>query len=156
MDPHPAIGLVSFMVGTWRGEGSGEYPTIDPFRYTEEISFRPGPGKPFLVYSQRTARAETGEPLHSEAGYLRVLEDGGLEFVIAQPTGIVELHTGTLDGSRLRFEGSAHPTPGARDVSATVREITVDGDRLEYRLAMAAVGQPLTHHLHAVLRRVDG
>ena len=155
MDIHPHLEPVLFLVGTWRGEGRGEYATIAPFSYTEEISLIPGPDKPFLAYTQRTRRSGSGEPLHAEAGYLRVVDGGGVELVIAQPTGIVEVHIGSFpDSHALRFEGTAYTTPSARMVSATVRELWVDGDRLEYRLAMAAVGEPLTHHLHATLRRV--
>ena len=31
---HPALTAVTGLIGTWRGEGQGEYPTIEPFSYT--------------------------------------------------------------------------------------------------------------------------
>ncbi|HSJ50800.1 MAG TPA: FABP family protein [Actinomycetota bacterium] len=150
---HPDIAPLEFLFGTWTGTGKGEYPTISDFSYGEEIRFAPGPGKPFVTYAQRTWRAGTADPLHAETGYLRGLGSDRLELVIAQPTGVVEVHSGVLDGRSLVFEGLAYTTPSARQVSATRRQIVVDGDRLEYRLAMEAVGQPLLHHLAAVLTR---
>jgi hypothetical protein len=42
----------------------------------------------------------------------------------------------------------------AKEVSATERRYRVAGDRLDYDLAMAAVGVPMTHHLHGSLDRV--
>jgi hypothetical protein len=154
MSVHDDIRPLAFLFGTWVGEGAGTYPTIEPFRYREEISFTPGPGKPFVAYSQRTWRADGSEPLHSEAGYLRGFGTAQLELVIAQPTGIVEVHSGTLEGTSIVLEGKAMTTPAARSVTATCRSIRVSGDRLTYRLAMAAVDQPLQHHLEASLRRV--
>src|SRR5216683_2490724 len=90
-DVHPALAPVTFLLGTWRGEGEGQYPSIKPFRYREEIRFTHN-GKPFLIYAQRTEAIDTGQPMHAEAGYLRLVGEGRLEFVIAQPI--------VLDGRR--------------------------------------------------------
>lgn len=157
MEIHPDCRSLAFLIGSWKGSGSGEYPTIEPFRYHEEVSFG-HVGKPFLTYTQRTKHAETGQPLHAESGYLRALGGGSIEFVVVQPSGIVELHTGTVDEGKisLRLE-SVHTTPAAKQVSDVHRAVAVVGHDqdavLTYDVAMAAVGQPLQHHLSAELRR---
>lgn len=152
---HPDLDSLAFLVGTWTGTGSGRYPTIEPFEYVEEAVFTPGPGKPFILYRQRTRRAGDGEPLHSESGYIRPGGTEGAELVIAQPTGIVEVHTGDLCGSRVRFRSrDVRLSPTAVEVSRVERCISVDGDTMLYRLWMAAVGQPFQVHLEAELTRI--
>src|SRR2546426_10747538 len=94
---NPALTPVSFLLGTWRGEGEGQYPSIKPFRYREEIRFSHN-GKPFLIYTQRTESIDTGQPMHAEAGYMRLVGEGRVEFVIAQPDGSAEVSRGRGDG----------------------------------------------------------
>lgn len=148
--------LLSALIGTWRGEGSGEYPTIESFSYSEELVIS-DVGKPFLRYEQRTWSPQ-GAPMHTELGFLRAPNPDQIEFVIAQPTGQTELLEGALieitSGFRVELSGRIMNTSTAKHVDATRREIQVAGDLLVYDFAMAAVGVPMTHHLHAELQRV--
>jgi hypothetical protein len=153
MEIHADLGSIKFLIGSWRGSGHGQYPTIEPFGYSEEVSYLPGPGKPFLLYSQRT-RAVDGSPLHSEAGYVRVTA-GGPELVIAQPTGLTEVHSGIQEGTTLEFRSVAMgATPTAKAVSEVTRRLVVSNDQLYYTLDMAYADVPLTLHLDATLQRV--
>ena len=79
MTLHPGLSAVAGLIGTWRGEGAGEYPTIDSFTYTEEVTFT-DVGKPFLHYVQRTW-SPAGAPMHTETGYLRLVDGSAVEFV---------------------------------------------------------------------------
>ncbi|MEM7276262.1 MAG: FABP family protein [Actinomycetota bacterium] len=159
---HEAVEPLRFLLGTWRGAGVGSYPTIDDFRYVEEITFG-HVGKPFLAYGQKTRHAETDLPLHAESGYWRPVGGGlapGVEVVLAHPTGLLESLAGSFqpgDGGGtldLRCQ-TVVGTATAVEVVETTRRFVVHGDTLTYDVAMAAAGQPLTHHLSAELHRVE-
>jgi hypothetical protein len=156
-DLHPDLQALAPLLGTWQGRGSGTYPTIEPFEYLEEVAFS-HVGKPFLVYGQKTRSAADGKPLHAETGYLRVPRPGHVELVLAHPSGITEIEVGTYtaDGTTIELDMTAANiglTPTAKAVTALGRSFRVDGDELSYSLQMGAVGQPLQHHLGAVLHR---
>jgi len=79
--------------------------------------------------------------------------------VVAQPTGVVEVHNGfyaanqdscvmNLDSTQVVTTSTAKPVEQVR------RVLRIEDDRLTYDLSMAAVGQPMHHHLEASLERV--
>jgi len=154
---HPDVAVLAPLLGTWEGEGTGEYPTIDDFSYVESITFA-HVGKPFIAYTQRTRHPETGAPMHAETGYLRVPRPGSIEIVMAQPTGIAEIYEGAVVGGDAPLvidvrSTSIGSTTSAKEVTITERTISIIGDVLQYTFRMAAVGQPLQHHLSASLHR---
>ncbi|ETW25088.1 peroxynitrite isomerase [Mycobacterium gastri] len=156
-DLHPDLGPLEPLLGTWVGRGAGEYPTIEPFEYFEEVVFS-HVGKPFLVYGHTTRAADDGRPLHAEAGYLRVPQPGHAELVLAHPSGIAEIELGTYsvrdDAVHLELATTTIGlTPTAKEVTAITRSFSVAGDELSHSLRMAAVGQPLQHHVAALLHR---
>ncbi len=155
--PHPDIAPLAPLLGTWRGPGHGEYPTIDSFDYVEEIKFG-HLGRPFLTYRQRTRAADGSRPMHAETGYLRCPRPDHVELILAHPTGITEICEGSLtiaDGElRMEFEStSIGRSSTAKLVTALGRSIVLTGDTIEYTLRLAAVGEPLSHHLAATLHR---
>jgi hypothetical protein len=164
-DVHPAISILAPFVGTWVGDGHGEYPTIPSFDYRETVTFG-HVGKPFLAYQQKTVGLDSagalGLALHAESGYWRTPEQGLAEIVIAHPTGITEVLEGFAapnsagDTDTLIVDvrsTTIAATASAKEVTRTERTFELTGDVLRYTVRMAAVGQPLTHHLSATLRR---
>ena len=155
---HPDVAPVAFLLGTWEGEGKGEYSTIYAFEYGEAVSFW-STGKPFLSYSQITWSLVDERPLHSEMGFLRGHGPGQqLEWVIAHGTGLTELSVGWATGRHLELESKRIGlAPTAKEVTRVNRRFDVIPDTrggvLRYELDMAAVGLTLQHHLSAELHK---
>jgi THAP4-like, heme-binding beta-barrel domain len=151
---HQDLLPLAFLLGTWRGEGTGEYPTIDPFSYQEELRFD-HVGDTFLLYQEATWSPEDGAPIHFERGFLRPGEPGRIEFTLAHPIGLTEIAEGALDGTafELTSTGVGRTTTGMTTTSV-VRRYRVDGDVMRYRTDMATDLTPMALHLEAELRRV--
>jgi hypothetical protein len=152
---HPDVEAIAFLVGVWRGEGHGVYPTITSFDYGEEIRFAAVPGKPFLTYQQRTWALDDQRPLHAETGYWRPKPAGRIEVVLAHPTGFAEVEEGTVEGGVIDLVAtSIGRAATAKEVDGLRRRFELAGpDVLRYEVQLAAVGQPLQGHLTAELRR---
>jgi hypothetical protein len=153
---HEDLRPVAFLLGTWRGEGHGEYPTIEPFAYGEELTFE-DVGDAYLAYSQRSWDPGDGAPLHLERGFLRPGDEGAWELALAHPLGLTEVARGTLEGQALAFAsltGGIGRTATGLDVTAMARRYRVEDDTLSYEIAMATGSTPMTRHLVAMLHRV--
>jgi hypothetical protein len=144
---------LAFLLGTWRGAGEGDYPTMDPFRYEEEIEFAELTSDA-LHYVQRTWSPEDGEPIHVENGVWRTRESGRLEVTIALP-GAAEVSEGTFEAGAVLLESTSvgRATTGA-GLARTARRYDVDGESLSYDIAIATLDVPVERHVWGTLRRV--
>ncbi len=156
MEPalHPDLEALAFLLGTWRGEGEGGFPTSSSFRYGEEMTFE-HVGDAFLLYSQRSWRLDDErEPLHFERGFYRLAGEGRVEIVLAHPIGIVEVAEGTVSGTEIDVTSTTVGHTGTGDpVTALARRLEVRDGVLAYELKMATRDVPLTRHAVAELKR---
>jgi hypothetical protein len=153
-DLHDGVRPLAFLIGAWRGRGSGGFPTIEDFTYEEEIQVE-DVGDTYLPYLQRSW-APDGSPIHLERGFLRPGADGEVELTLAHPLGLTEVAHGVPDGGSITFTSDASGIGRTRtglDVIGLVRRYRVDGDELSYQVEMATERTPMTLHLSAVLRR---
>jgi hypothetical protein len=152
---HEDLRPLAFLLGTWRGEGRGEYPTIDPFSYVEELTFD-HVGDTFLRYQQESWASDDHAPIHFERGFLRPGVAGSIEFTLAHPIGLTEVSEGALAGTSFELTSidMGRTTTGLTTTSV-IRRYDVDGDVMRYRTDMATDDTPVALHLEAELRRVD-
>jgi hypothetical protein len=173
---HPAIAPLSFLLGRWKGTGKGSYPTIPSFDFFQEVTFS-HIGKPYLIYTSRSwrlaedehgepARDEDGhlvrlEPLAVETGFWRPQPEGKVEVLLSHPTGITEIYLGEFRSltsiemvtDTVARTASAKPYTAGKRLYGLVPSQVREGEKdLAYAFDMAAMGQPLTPHLWAVLQ----
>ncbi|XP_022717645.1 UPF0678 fatty acid-binding protein-like protein At1g79260 [Durio zibethinus] len=153
---HPAVAPLSYLLGRWRGEGEGGYPTINSFRYGEELHFsHSASGKPVIAYSQKTWNLNSGEPMHSETGYWRPKPDGSIEVVIAQSTGLAEVLKGTYNAEDKVIKLQSQVVANASKVREISRVFEMVNGELCYRVQMATNVTSLQPHLKAVLKKLS-
>ncbi|MHA2788505.1 FABP family protein [Corynebacterium sp. S7] len=159
MELHDNVAPFAFLAGEWVGQGSGHYPTISDFSYSETLIFTTLPNKPFLRYEQKTFGPE-GNPMHTEVGFLRPITSTTMEFVIAQPTGQTELLEGVVqrNGEELTLifnQSHVVNSSTAKQVDATQRRYHFNTTKTELttEFDMQAVGQEIQNHLRSSLKK---
>jgi hypothetical protein len=162
---HEKLEPLNFLVGTWRGLGVGGYPTIENFRYEQELVFSHD-GRPFLRYASRSwivdDAGERLRPAASEVGWWRPgPEPRSVEVTLAQHTGVVEIYLGEAAFSKVELATDVVArTETAKEVAGLKRLYGLVGGEdggekdLAYAIDMAAVGQPLQSHLSARLTKM--
>lgn len=169
MDLPEEVLPLSWLLGQWVGVGTGQYPTIGDFRFGQELSFTCD-GRPFIALNSRSwildDEGNRSRPGATESAYFRPRPDNEFEAVFAHPTGFVEVWHGKVVVSQIQdatitrasLEMSTDTvvrTHSAKEYLGGQRlyGLAPDGD-LAWTFDMSAVGQPLTNHLAAKLKRV--
>ncbi len=146
------------MLGTWQGNGHGDYPTIEKFEFGQELIFTHD-GRPFIHYLARAWIVdEKGEKVRDaamESGFIRCRPEGKIEMLLTHQTGFAEVWHGEAGGAKLEIVTDAVVrTESAKEYTAGKRLYGyVEGDLL-YAFDMAAMGEELQPHLWARLQRV--
>jgi hypothetical protein len=123
------------LLGTWRGTGTGTFPTMAEFRYEEEIRFEDLGGD--VAYFQRAWDPASGMVLHAEAGIWRATGEGTLVATIAQARR-TEVSEGTVrDGVVELATTNTGSAAAVAPVTASRRSYRLSENDLTYEYAMA-------------------
>ncbi len=154
---NPECAPIAWLLGTWRGNGHGDYPTIDGFQFGQELIFTHD-GRPFFHYMSRSWIVDDeGNKVRDaaiETGFFRPKANGDLEVVLTHSTGFVEIWYGKAEGAKVEIATDAVArTESAKEYSAGHRLYgLVEGDLL-WAYDMAAMGEKLQPHLWGRLVR---
>ena len=170
----------ALLQGTWKGRGhvlkaTGEIVT----QYLETAIFETTRKTPaFVVYRvhQDTKNANSGKPMHTETGFLKIIIKDGDENEVAAatmglthpfPSGMVqEMSTGTWNAAErqltltaqtlARLDNVSDDNSGSKPVTGFKRVYTVvePDKKLHYDQFMAAGGGEMYHHLHCEMEKV--
>jgi hypothetical protein len=158
---------LTWLLGRWVGVGTGQYPTIEDFRFGQEVSFSTD-GRPFLTYWSRSWLLDDDgnqvRPLATESGFWRPRPNNGIEITLDHPTGFAEIWYGSVEvtgienavitGARAQLRTDAvMRTESAKDYTGGERLYGLIDGKLLWTFDMAAVGQPMQNHLAASLTR---
>ncbi len=160
MSKNPEVNaLVACLVGSWEGNGTVSYPTLDDFSYREELEITSRPDHPALHYEQRTwTLSEDGEsPSHWETGFLRINGDWTVRVLNAQG-GRAEVLEGTFSTQEAGWLMELHSVGYAGDprIRASTRSFRVGASTIDYTMSMSSDRvDDLTIHLKASLSRID-
>ncbi len=160
---------ISWLIGRWVGVGLGQYPTIENFRFGQEVSFSTD-GRPFLSYWSRSWLLDDDgnqvRPLATETGFWRPRPENHFEVTLAHPTGFAEIWYGnvevtgienaTITGARATLTTDAvMRTESAKEYGQGERLYGLVDGKLLWTFDMAAMGQVMQNHLSASLTRQD-
>lgn len=156
-----AIKSLSWLLGTWRcqEQAQGAYPTIQDFKYGDEIVFS-NVGQPMLNYTSVTWHPEFKFPMHQESGFLRMkLGTDQVSLILSHNFGIASVEEGQVLDKSLVLKSkeisrmSFAKEPAVTEIHRTIK--LVDENTLHQVVLMATTKTPLTQHLEATYKKVS-
>lgn len=165
--PEPLVPL-AWLIGTWVGVGLGQYPTIDDFRFGQELRFWTD-GRPFLYYQSLTwivddegnkvkqSLSETGywRPVDDKLQVLMTYSNGFNELMLGENT-VTSIEDAVIKGARAELKSDVIVgVEGSKEYTASERMYGLNNGDLFWAFDMAAVEQPMQNHLAAQLKRAS-
>jgi hypothetical protein len=146
------------LIGSWKGTGRGEFPTIEPFSFREAFEVIEAVPGESLHYRQRTWRTDANPEAmsHVETGFINVVSGGNVEVLNAQGRNRVEVLTGIMQRTRLGFTMSLRSRSIVHDerMVTSWREWQLATDGFAYSMGMSTTEVPDgAHHLSGQLQR---
>jgi hypothetical protein len=155
------IEKLSALIGTWKGRGVAEFPTIETTQYFEELKFSFVEIDPAIYYEQKTwfiDNDQKGAPLHFEFGFILPKDNGIYEMNNAQKNGRTEVLSGNLSmfsGNTFHLALQSKSFSNDDRMIRSGRDFYIDGNALKYYVNMATQKTPeFRNHLEAELKKV--
>lgn len=103
---NPALMGLSWLIGSWQGNGHGQWPGMGEFEFGQRIDFATNQG-PYLHYLSQIytvdAEGKPDRPLTMETGFWRPGADASLECVLTSPEGWVDVWVGRIEGVKIEM-----------------------------------------------------
>lgn len=155
---HDMIKPLSWLLGKWKGDGVGKYPTIKDFTYTEELTFS-HVGQPNIQFSFFSRNSKTMKPMHHELGFIRFKPGTShCALLIAHNFGVSEVEEGEFTDTEIRTEShtvgrlSFGKPPETKKIKRVFSK--TGDDSLEQVVFMETANSPMTEHLRVTYKKV--
>ena len=97
---HEDLYPLAWMIGSWAGTGVCEYPEIERFEYSQDVTFK-YTGQNYLYYVSKTSVIDVNKdfvrPLEMETGFWRCVDKKIVEVVLAQSSGLSQSWAGIFE-----------------------------------------------------------
>ena len=113
---HEALKPLCWLEGTWRNEspGKGQFPTIKPFQFMEELKFT-SVGQPIFNYRAESWYPDTKAPMHFECGFLKIIPNTNkLVFLLTHTFAVTTIQEGEVCDKQIVLTSTSieRPTEG--------------------------------------------
>ena len=148
--------------GYWEGIGRGSYPTLEPFSYKEETSFKVVKGEPYIQMTQKAwvIDQNSWKFIHWETGIIAAVDSNKLKFYTCHMNGRIEVSFGKhLEHPKYnKIEFKSELIKNEKDLKPTIssqRIFLFDTNTFQYSLGMSTSDiSTMENHIEAKLSRV--
>lgn len=157
------------LLGKWQGQGTGQFPTMEPFHYEDIMIFEAlgDPQEEPIIRFEEIGwiiDKHTRQFKHWETGFFRILEKGEIQFQVTHNTGRMEIYQGAFEtqtssgsGFELNLNSTlVHNAPELTPCTQAIRQFSLKQGVLQHRLGMSTEEvHGINDHLSVVLKSVS-